>query len=52
MHKIHTIDLHFQAEKHSIAAYLIESEEGPILIETGPMSTFEALKKGIEELGF
>ncbi len=52
MHKIHTIDLFFQEEKHSIAAYLIESAEGPILIETGPMSTFNSLKKGVESLGF
>ena len=52
MHKIHTIDLYFQEEKHSIAAYLVETEQGPILIETGPMSTFNALKAGIEELGY
>lgn len=52
MAKIHTIDLHFQKEKHSIASYLIETENGPILIETGPMSTFEYLKKGIEDLGY
>lgn len=52
MHKIHTIDLYFQEEKHSIASYLVESEEGPILIETGPMSTYEALKSGIEKLGY
>lgn len=52
MYKIHTIDLYFQEEKHSIASYLIETEEGPVLIETGPMSTFDALKEGIEQLGF
>jgi len=52
MHKIHTIDLYFQEEKHSIAAYLIETEQGPVLIETGPMSTFDALKAGIEKLGY
>jgi len=52
MLKIHTIDLNFQKEDHSIASYLIETEEGPILIETGPMSTFENLKNGIEKLGY
>lgn len=52
MNKIHTIDLHFQQEEHSIAAYLIETSEGPILIETGPMSTFHHLKAGVEQLGF
>jgi len=52
MLKIHTIDLNFEKENHSIASYLIETEEGPILIETGPMSTYENLKNGIEQLGY
>lgn len=52
MNKIHTIDLNFQNEEHSIAAYLIETEHSPILIETGPMSTFEHLQKGVEKLGY
>lgn len=52
MPTIHTIDLHFQQENHSIAAYLIETLQGPILIETGPMSTFDNLKVGIEKLGY
>ncbi|MBS7332128.1 MAG: MBL fold metallo-hydrolase [Weeksellaceae bacterium] len=52
MPQIHTIDLNFQQEDHSIAAYLIETAQGPILIETGPMSTFDTLQKGIENLGF
>lgn len=52
MLKIHTIDLNFQQEDHSIAAYLIETSQGPILIESGPMSTFDVLQKGIEELGY
>ena len=45
MYKIHTIDLHFQSEKHSIGAFLIETAKGPILIETGPESTWEYLEK-------
>lgn len=52
MYKIHTIDLYFQAEKHSIGAFLIETEKGPILIETGPESTWEFLEKGIQDLGY
>jgi len=52
MFKVHTIDLNFQQENHSIASYLVETSQGPILIESGPMSTFETLKKGIEDLGF
>lgn len=52
MIKIHTLDLYFQKENHSIASYLIETQQGPILIETGPMSTFEKLKEEIEKIGY
>ena len=51
MPKIHTIDLHFLTDR-SIAAYIVESSEGPILIETGPHSTFKRLKESCEALGF
>ena len=50
--KIHTIDLHFQNEPSTIAAFLIETGNGPILVETGPHSTFPRLKEGIEHLGY
>ena len=52
MSKIHIIDLDFLQEQQTVAAYLIESSEGPILVETGPESTWKQLKKGIERLGF
>jgi glyoxylase-like metal-dependent hydrolase (beta-lactamase superfamily II) len=52
MPKINIIDLQFQGLDHAIAAYLIRTSEGPILIETGPHSTFQKLQKGIEELGY
>ena len=52
MPTIHTIDLNFQEENHSIAAYLIESKKGLVLIETGPMSTYHHLETGIKNLGF
>ncbi|MBX2817461.1 MAG: MBL fold metallo-hydrolase [Saprospiraceae bacterium] len=48
---VHTIDLFFRDTPCGIAAYLIESNEGPILFETGPHSCFGALTQGIEELG-
>lgn len=44
----HIIDLHFMEYKHAIASFLIESTEGPILVETGPYSTFEHLKAGLK----
>ncbi len=49
---VHTIDLKFQNENHSIAAFLIESSSGLVLIETGPASTFSSLKQGINDAGF
>lgn len=49
---IYTIDLHFQNLEQTIASFLIETSEGPILIETGPHSTFPRLKKEIEKIGF
>ena len=49
---IHTIDLEFQGEKQSIASYVVETSEGPIVIETGPHSTFPTLEKGLNSIGF
>jgi glyoxylase-like metal-dependent hydrolase (beta-lactamase superfamily II) len=48
----HTLDLHFQGYNEAIAAFLIESSAGPILIETGPYSTFDALRKGLRTYGY
>lgn len=49
---IKVIDLHFLNTPKTIAAFLMETSVGPILFETGPYSTFDYLKKGIEEAGF
>lgn len=49
---IHVIDLKFKGLEKAIAAFLIESFQGPILVETGPFSTFPQLKAGIEKAGF
>ena len=48
----HTLDLHFQGYEHAIAAFVIESSEGPILIESGPYSTFHVLEKSLAEIGY
>lgn len=48
----HTIDLHFQNYEHAIAAFLIETEDGPVLIESGPYSTFPSLEEGLGKLGY
>ncbi len=52
MKNIHVIDLHFLHLPHTIASFLIESSEGPILIETGPHSTIDAMQKGLAALGY
>ena len=44
----HTLDLHFQNYEHAIAAFVVETEKGPVLIESGPYSTFPSLEKGIK----
>ena len=48
---IKTIDLNFFSPE-TIASYLIETAEGPVLIETGPDTTFENLKRGLSRLGY
>lgn len=49
---VHIIDLKFQGVTESIAAFLLETKLGPILIETGPFSTFQTLKMEIEKIGY
>ncbi len=49
---IHLIDLNFLGIQKAIGSYLIETSKGPVLIETGPYSTFQTLSKGIESAGY
>lgn len=49
---IHILDLHFLNLEHAIASFLIETSEGPVLIETGPYSTFPSLAKALAEYGY
>ena len=46
------IDLHFLGLEKAIASFLVESNEGPILIETGPHSTISHLEKGLADHGY
>jgi glyoxylase-like metal-dependent hydrolase (beta-lactamase superfamily II) len=50
--KIHTIDLKFLGNSQTIAAFLVETGAGPVLVETGPHSTFVHLEAGIHAAGF
>ena len=49
---IHTLDLHFLNIPQAIAAYLVETTDGPVLIETGPYATFERLQGEIRRAGY
>ena len=49
--KIHTIDHDFFAQR-VIASYLIENGGEPVLIETGPDTTFHKLEKSLNEHGY
>lgn len=49
---IHTLDLHFQQQPQTIASYLVVGPEGPVLIETGPMSTLGTLQRHLAGHGY
>ncbi len=46
------IDLGFQGRKEVVAAYLLVSDDELILIETGPGSTIENLRRAMRRIGF
>jgi len=49
---IRTLDLNFQNIPDVIAAYLIVGSAGPVLVETGPVSTIEPLKAQLAAHGY
>jgi len=48
---IEPIDLHHLGHERTIAAYLLETEDGPALFDCGPSSTTDALKAGLAARG-
>lgn len=48
---IHILDLHDRAPR-VIAAFLLETQAGPVLFETGPESRFSVLLDGLNALGY
>lgn len=48
---IHVLDLNFLGFEHAIAAFLIQTSEGPVLLETGPHSTFTVLRQQLALFG-
>lgn len=49
---VHILDLKHQGYKQTIAAFLVETSIGPVLIETGPFSAHKRLKKEIKRIGY
>ncbi|MGB1120806.1 MAG: MBL fold metallo-hydrolase [Saprospiraceae bacterium] len=49
---IHILDLKFLGLDEAIAAFLVETSEGPVLVETGPHSVNGNLEQEIERCGF
>lgn len=49
---IHMIDLNYLGRTHCIAAFVVETNEGPVLVETGPHSTFANLEAGLKTCGY
>ena len=50
--RVHTLELRFQNTPGIIAAFLVEADGGPVLIETGPGSTLPVLLEQIKAHGF
>ena len=46
------LDLQFQDNSDTIAVFLLKSSEGPVLIETGPHSTYEVLCSELHRFGY
>lgn len=48
---IHTLDLRFQGAPEAIASFLVLGPSGPVLVETGPGSTLDALQRELARFG-
>ena len=49
---IKVIDTNFLGVSSAIACFLIESDHELILVETGPSTVYNTLKKHLEDLGY
>ena len=49
---IKVLDLKFLGHQDTIAAFLVETNAGPVLLETGPYSTFPQLKSELGKHGY
>lgn len=49
---IHLLDLQFRGNPQTIAAFVVETADGPVLIETGPHACLPVLEKAVGDRGF
>lgn len=49
--RVETLDLEYRNTPHTIAAFLVFGDQGPVLVETGPASTLPTLERGLAEHG-
>lgn len=52
INKIHPIDLEFTGNDLKIFSFVVESTDGPIIIESGPHSCLPKLEAGLATLGY
>lgn len=52
MTPIHVLDLRFLGTDESIASFLLETSDGPVLIESGPETTWSELVREIRSVGY
>lgn len=48
---VHVLDLDFQGHPGTIASFLVETADGPALVESGPATTLPALEQGLGKHG-
>jgi glyoxylase-like metal-dependent hydrolase (beta-lactamase superfamily II) len=48
---VRPVDLHFGGRPHAIGVYVVDTDDGPALFDTGPTSTLPALEAGLAERG-
>lgn len=46
------IDLHWQGHERLIASYVLETDDGPALVDCGPTTCLDTLKRGLAASGF
>ncbi len=49
--KVHTVDLHFMEVDKTIATYVLENDDGLLLIDPGPYTTYTNLQQGLNRRG-